>query len=169
VNKGSDQRRHRPDRTPPHTGRAFSAEAVVYSPTLRGSRVRPSARRTAEDVGVRRAASSCGAPGCPNVAVHRGRCLEHAPEPWAGSDQSRDRRGVLRGHALQKVRIRRIRAAGGRCQRCGRSDVALVLHHLAELDDYEATLVLCEPCHDREHRHAWIGGNPGRLARRSSQ
>jgi 5-methylcytosine-specific restriction endonuclease McrA len=54
--------------------------------------------------------------------------------------------------ALQKVRARRIRAAGGRCQRCGRGGVALVLHHLGELDDYGSTLVLCKHCHRREHR-----------------
>jgi hypothetical protein len=35
-----------------------------------------------EDVGVPRAASVCGAPNCPNVAVRAGRCLEHAPKPW---------------------------------------------------------------------------------------
>jgi hypothetical protein len=119
---------------------------------LRRSRVRRAARPADEDVGVRRAASSCSAPNCPNIAVHRGRCLEHAPKPWAGSEQSRNRRGVLRGHALQKVRARRIRAAGGRCQRCGRSGVALVLHHFGELTDYGSTLVLCERCHRREHR-----------------
>jgi 5-methylcytosine-specific restriction endonuclease McrA len=121
-------------------------------PGLRDSRV----RRTAEDIGVRRAASVCGAPNCPNVAVLKGRCREHAPKPWAGSEQSRDRRGVLRGHALQKVRRRRIREAGGRCQRCGRFDLRLVLHHLSELDDYDATLVLCERCHGREHRRTWM-------------
>ena len=65
-----------------------------------------------------------------------------------------DRRGVLRGHALQRVRRRRIRAAGGRCEHCGRSDGPLELHHLGQLDDYGSTLVLCERCHRQEHRRA---------------
>jgi hypothetical protein len=43
---------------------------------------------------VRRAASVCCAPGCPNAAVLKGRCLKHAPKPWAGSEQNRDPRGV---------------------------------------------------------------------------
>jgi integrase len=64
---------------------------------------------------VRRAASVCGVPDCPTIAVLKGRRLEHAPKPWAGSEQSRNSRGVLRGHALHKVRRRRIRAATGRC------------------------------------------------------
>jgi hypothetical protein len=33
-------------------------------------------------VDARRAASVCGAPGCPNIAVLKGRCLKHAPKPW---------------------------------------------------------------------------------------
>jgi hypothetical protein len=72
--------------------------------------------------------------------------------PNAASAASRDARAVLRGHALQKVRLRQIREAGGRCQWCGRSGVALVLHHLGELADYRSTLVLCERCHGRQHR-----------------
>jgi hypothetical protein len=47
-----------------------------------------------------------------------------------------------RGHALQKVRSRRIRAAGGRCN----AAAALASRSCStsrRLDDYEATLLLC--------------------------
>jgi hypothetical protein len=126
----------------------------------RGRRLLPRLRRAR--VGVppvyhRRCRNATGcqrlrAPNCPNVAVREGRCREHAPKPWAGSEQRRDRRGVLRGHALQKIRRRRIREAGGRCDCCGGGDRPLVLHHLGELADYLSTLVLCERCHGRQHR-----------------
>jgi hypothetical protein len=99
-----------------------------------------------------RAASVCSQPGCPHVAVRRGRCELHAPPPWAGSQQARDRRGVLRGHALQRERRRAIGRVGGRCQDCGQPGPQLVLHHLTrDLADYEHVLVLCPRCHDARH------------------
>ena len=79
-----------------------------------------------------RAASVCAEPGCPNLADRRGRCAAHAPAPWAGSEQDRDRRGVLRGTTLQRERAAAIRRAGGRCADCGAPGVALVLHHATE-------------------------------------
>ena len=54
-----------------------------------------------------RAASICAEPGCPSLAVRRGRCAVHAPAPWAGSEQARNERGVLRGATLQRERARR--------------------------------------------------------------
>jgi hypothetical protein len=90
---------------------------------------------------VRRAASVCGAPNCPNVAVRAGRCLERAPKPWAGSEQSRDRRGVLRGHAKEgraSADPRRRRTM--RALRSKRSSARAP--PLGELSDYGSTLVL---------------------------
>jgi hypothetical protein len=80
-----------------------------------------------------------------------------------GGSPDRDRRGVLRGHALQRVRAAAIRRAAVRCQRCGRGDVRLVVHHLGELADYspEATRVLCERCYRDERTRARLGQSSG--------
>jgi 5-methylcytosine-specific restriction protein A len=94
------------------------------------------------------APSLCAVDRCPNVAVRRGRCEQHAPKAWATGAGGRDARGVLRGRALGRVRARKIRAAGGRCQQCGRRDLPLELHHLADLADYSQTVVLCSACHE---------------------
>ena len=99
-----------------------------------------------------RAASVCRAqPRC-NLAVRRGRCAVHAPPPWAGSEQGRNARGVLRGTTLERERARRIRQARGRCESCGRSGVALD-SHLGALDDYSAAATrIVRDCHRAEHR-----------------
>ena len=87
-----------------------------------------------------RAPSSCAVPGCPHVAVRRGRCAQHAAKPWQGHAAKRKARGELPGRQLKRLRAQRISAAGGRCQSCGARDVPLDLHHLGALHDYSPAM-----------------------------
>jgi hypothetical protein len=93
-------------------------------------------------------------PGCPALAVRRGRCQAHARElelPW---EREREARGALVGSAHTGWRKRALEAAGNRCADCGRQLPAdqLEVHHMRGLADPRAVEVLCVECHRARHR-----------------
>jgi 5-methylcytosine-specific restriction protein A len=100
---------------------------------------------------VTRAVSVCAEPGCPNVAVRRGRCQQHAPPPWAGSRERRDRLGLT----LPPATRRRVRdRARHRCQSYGRhvpKDSGAV-DHVRAGDPSSPLQLLCDHCHGAKTR-----------------
>jgi hypothetical protein len=102
----------------------------------------------------RRLPTVCSDPGCPNVALRRGRCAAHARQVEREWEATRDQRGVLRGGRRVAWRKRALDAAGNRCQRCRRGPptAELEVHHLGALHDHDNVAVLCVDCHAGQHR-----------------
>lgn len=65
---------------------------------------------------------------------------------------------LLRDPRWQRARLKRLDAAGWKCESCRSGETTLNVHHKRyvrgrapwEYEDAELT-VLCEPCHDKEH------------------
>lgn len=62
--------------------------------------------------------SRCTDPECHEIAVQRGRCLDHQPIPWAGRDDKASRYGVSSG-TWRSLKARVARRDHGCCYICG--------------------------------------------------
>ena len=100
---------------------------------------------------MKRAAGTCNQPGCIGIPVYRGRCPEHAQWNTLTTRQ--------RGRALMARRRRLIRAAFGRCVRCGTAG-PLELHHRdgnPGNDEPSNLQPLCPDCHRAAGRQLELG------------
>jgi 5-methylcytosine-specific restriction enzyme A len=98
-----------------------------------------------------RAASVCAEPGCPRPAVRRGRCDQHAPPPWAGSRERRERLGLaVPANVRRQVRAR----ARHRCATCGATVApgSGAVDHLVAGDPTSPLQLLCNDCHQAKTR-----------------
>lgn len=89
----------------------------------------------------RRGLTVCTQPGCPAL-VKSGRCLEHAPEPWTGSNRRAELPAdwdVRRERVLRRDRYR--------CRRCGAR--ATDVDHIDDPADHDPANLqsLCTDCH----------------------
>ena len=101
---------------------------------------------------MKRAAGTCNQPGCPNVPIYRGRCVEHVE--WSGLTPRQ------RGRALIERRNRILRARGRTCQQCGDGG-RLELHHVdgnPANDDPRNLRLLCPDCHRVETEAQRVAG-----------
>jgi 5-methylcytosine-specific restriction protein A len=98
---------------------------------------------------------ACAEPGCPNPAVYRGRCRDHA----RATDRAIDRAGY---HIYRTARWRRTRnrilAQHPICEQCDQQ-LAEHVHHIIDLADGgspwapENLQALCASCHSRQTRN----------------
>lgn len=104
-----------------------------------------------------RAPTVCAVPGCPEDAVHRGRCARHQRRAWARRSPSS--RALASSPAHRRARRAALSRTGGRCERCGARPPTreLQLHHPrpisrgGEIVQLDAEL-LCVRCHRAAHR-----------------
>jgi hypothetical protein len=98
------------------------------------------------------AATVCAHDRCPRPAVRRGLCAEHAPAPWAGSRERRERLGLAVPPAVRRA-VRE--AFADRCRSCG-ADVPAgsgAVDHLDAGDPSSPLQLLCDECHRIKTRH----------------
>jgi hypothetical protein len=114
----------------------------------------------------RRAAQTCGHPGCPNEAVTRGRCEDHKRKAWKnGSPSSRKLNSPEGRMPHRRAREAALRRSGGRCEailpagkRCWHTK-GLQLHHPQPISQHGPVvqadaLMLCPACHKQADRDA---------------
>jgi len=111
-----------------------------------------------------RAGGVCAEPGCPRLAVRRGRCEVHTPPPWTGQAERRRNAGAPTGAARQRLRLLVLVRADGRCESCGvRLGADWTMDHVdpvafggsSHLDNLAA---ICPRCHARKtQREAALG------------
>jgi hypothetical protein len=92
-----------------------------------------------------RAATVCAEPGCPNPETRRGRCDTHAPRPWAGSRERRERLGLaVPAHVRRRVRA----LSRHRCAWCGAQVAkgAGAVDHVRAGDPASPLQLLCDRC-----------------------
>lgn len=98
------------------------------------------------------APSRCSEPGCPELALARGRCGEHRRVGWENRTSSQERYG-LSGSAQQSLHQEVLREAGWICYDCGLPGADVVDHilpiHLggAKRDKSNLGAMHQEPCH----------------------
>jgi 5-methylcytosine-specific restriction protein A len=103
----------------------------------------------------------CLSPGCPDVAVIRGRCRAHA-RTWYGTREQRRGTRQQRGYGAEweRQRARALRRDGWRCVLCqARGYVALAtqVDHIRPLAEggthaLENLRSVCTTCHLERHR-----------------
>ena len=97
----------------------------------------------------------CASPRCPNPAVYRGRCSEHA----RSHDRTINRAGY---HVYRTAKWRHTRNRylhdNPLCAHCG--DIATDVHHITDLADggnpydFAGLQSLCHPCHSQHTRQS---------------
>ena len=106
----------------------------------------------------------CHVTGCPDVAVIRGRCRQHASGFYRAREQQRGS-STARGYGAdwQRVREQVLQRDGYTCSLCreaGRVALAREVDHIVPLADGGERLRLapsnlravCPPCHQARHR-----------------
>ncbi|MBM3190985.1 MAG: HNH endonuclease [Chloroflexi bacterium] len=102
----------------------------------------------------KRPLTPCSSPGCPEIAVERGRCAKHQLPPRERPSDTRES-AARRGYdaAWRRIRAEYLRAHRD-CEVCGYpATVADHIVPLAQGGTHEATNLraLCRACHERRH------------------
>lgn len=95
---------------------------------------------------VARAGTVCSTPGCPEAVTSKGKCPEHQPEPWQGSDRASR---LPKNWATIRNRIFRRDHYLCRLRFPGCTRVATEVDHIIRGDDHRPQNLqsLCSNCH----------------------
>jgi 5-methylcytosine-specific restriction protein A len=113
---------------------------------------------------AQRLGSPCRHPGCPNLAVRGGYCVDHQSEqakrPVEGRRGSARERGYTRAWERLRAYVLRTEPLCRPCQERGIIRPATLVHHLDPISDGHPNLPsldrlvpMCDECHGRAHCH----------------